>query len=199
MLLRLAILALLPVFAAAVFGGMFFYFYPGRYAPPPSVEIPFQQITSPAAPEGAFTDSSATQVQNGLLVVDALHRNAFREDEITAFSSRVASRGYDVEFVGSFHVVEEEVRLYQLVETLRRANSFVVILPQEDYSEAEAALVEGFVRKGGEITAGFRPLPSAADKYSGRKVRAGFPAGLPLQHSGIRSEFPAHFCHRLPA
>ena len=151
MLLRLAILALLPVFAAAVFGGMFFYFYPGRYAPPPSVEIPFQQITSPAAPEGAFADSSATQVQNGLLVVDALHRNAFREDEITAFSSRVASRGYDVEFVGSFDVVEEEVRLYQLVETLRRANSFVVILPQEDYSEAEAALVEGFVRKGGKL------------------------------------------------
>ena len=156
MILRLAILALLPVCAGAVFAGAFFYFYQGRYAPPAPVDIPFQEITAPAAPSRPFTDSPATQVQGGLLLVDALHVNGFTEDELTALRSLVADRGYDVEFVGDFdageeEVPEEEVRLESLTEKLRRADSFVVILPQAAYSEAEAAVVERFVRKGGKL------------------------------------------------
>ncbi len=72
--------------------------------------------------------------------MDALHSNAFEENELTTLSSRVASRGYDVEFVSS-----------TLEEKLRRADSFLVILPQVDYSEGEAALVERFVEKGGRL------------------------------------------------
>ncbi len=160
MILRLAILALLPVCAGAVFAGAFFYFYQGRYAPPEPVDIPFQEITAPAAPSRPFTDSPATQVQRGLLLVDALHVNGFTEDELTALRSLVADRGYDVEFVGDFdageaageeEVPEEEVRLESLTEKLRRADSFVVILPQAAYSGAEAAVVERFVRKGGKL------------------------------------------------
>ena len=165
MILRLAILALLPVCAGAVFAGAFFYFYQGRYAPPAPVDIPFQEITAPAAPSRPFTDSPATQVQRGLLLVDALHVNGFTEDELTALRSLVADRGYDVEFVGDFDageaageegVPEEgapegEVRLESLTEKLRRADSFVVILPQAAYSGAEAAVVERFVRKGGKL------------------------------------------------
>ena len=74
------------------------------------------------------------------MLVDTLHDNAFREAEIITLSSRVANRGYDVEFVGS-----------DLEEKLRRADSFLVILPRAAYSEAEAALVERFVGKGGKL------------------------------------------------
>ena len=159
MVLRLALLALLPICAGAVFAGAFFYFYQGTYAPPDPVDIPFQQITVPAAPSRPFTDSPATQVQRGLLVVDALHRNDFTEDELTALRSLVADRGYDVEFVDYFDTAataegeaeEEEGELQVLIERLRRADSFLVILPRDAYTGAEAAVVERFVEKGGKL------------------------------------------------
>ena len=158
MIRRLGILALLPIFAAAAFGAAFFFFYRGSYDPPPRVDIPFQQITAPRVPSGAFVDSPAAQVRRGLLLVDALHANAFSEKEITTLTSRVADRGYDVEFIGgsfdsgkSSDFSYEYYDLQQFEEKLRRADSFLVILPQQPYSEAEAALVERFVLKGGKL------------------------------------------------
>ena len=150
MIRRLGILALLPIFAAAAFGAAFFFFYRGSYDPPPRVDIPFQQITAPRVPSGAFVDSPAAQVRKGLLLVDALHGNAFAENEIITLSSRVANRGYDVELIGGT-LDRINGSLQQLEEKLRRADSFLVILPQQPYSEAEAALVERFVRKGGKL------------------------------------------------
>ena len=151
MVLRLVILALLPIFAAATFAGVFFFFYQGSYDPPPSVDIPFQQITSPGVVPGASLDSPSAQVRGGLLLVDALHVNAFTPGEIVTLSSWVANRGYDVEFIGGFAPVEENVRLPLLEEKLRRADSFLVMLPQDVYSEAEADLVQRFVEKGGKL------------------------------------------------
>ena len=142
----------MPIFAAATFVGVFFFFYRGSYDPPPQVDIPFQEITSPGVPSGAFVDSPTAQVQRGLLLVDALHNNAFNESEIITFSSRVTNRGYDVESIGSaLDFFDESYRVQQLEEKLRRADSFLVILPQQPYSEAEAALVERFVQKGGKL------------------------------------------------
>ena len=164
MVRRLGALALLPIFAAAAFGGAFFFFYQGSYDPPPRVDIPFEQITSPRVPTGAFVDSPAAQVRRGLLLVDALHGNAFGENEIITLSSRVANRGYDVELIGGApgffaasdynsapDFLDASSGLHRLEEKLRRADSFLVILPQAAYSEAEAALVERFVRKGGKL------------------------------------------------
>jgi hypothetical protein len=151
MIRRLGLLALLPIFAAAAFLGPFFFFYQGSYDPAPSVDIPFEQIAYAAAPASTFVDSPTAQVKRGFLLVDALHRNAFLEDEIITLRSRVANRGYDVEFVGNFGFSEEGSRLDRLEEKLRRADSFLVILPREAYSEAEAALVQRFVRKGGKL------------------------------------------------
>ena len=164
-------------FAAAAFGGVFYFFYQGSYEPPPSLDIPYRQITSPAVPPGDFVDSPAAQVKRGLFLVDALHSNAFEKNEIVTLRSRVANRGYDVEFIGDLgadgldpveeqarlylleeklrradsFMVEEQARLYLLEEKLRRADSFMVALPQVAYSDAEASLVERFVRKGGKL------------------------------------------------
>ena len=151
MLRKLALLALLPAFAAVAFGVAFFFFYRGTYDPPPRVDIPFEQITAPHLLPGAFVDAPAAQVKQGLLLVDALHGNAFVENEIFILSSRAANRGYDVELIGDFDLYEESVRRQHLEEKLRRADSLLVILPQLAYSEAEAALVEQFVRKGGKL------------------------------------------------
>ena len=151
MIRRLGTLALLPIFAAAAFVGAFFFFYRGNYDPPPSVDVLSLQPASSSVPSGAFADSLTVRVESGLLLVDALHRNAFRENEIITLSSRVSNRGYDVEFIGDFDFVGEQARLWRLQEKLQRADSFLVILPREAYSEAESALVERFVQKGGKL------------------------------------------------
>ena len=151
MVRKLAVVALFPLFAAVTVAGAFLFFYPGRYDPPASVDIPFQQITSPGVAPGVAVDSDTVQVRRGLMLVDALHVNSFEEEEVVTLKSWVANRGYDVEVVGGFAPVEVETRLTLLEDKLRRADSFLVVLPRVGYSEAEVNLVERFVEKGGKL------------------------------------------------
>lgn len=148
---KLLILALFPLSAGVTFAVAYLFFYQGRYDPPPSVDIPFQEITSPGVAPAVAVDSGIAQIQRGLLVVDALHVNSFTEGEIVTLNSWVASRGYDVEVVGGFSTVGREARLRLLEDKLRRADSFLVALPRYSYTEAEADLVERFVEKGGKL------------------------------------------------
>ena len=148
---RLLALALLPIFAVATFAAGYFFFYQGSYDPPPSVNIPFEQITSPAVAPVAATASSVTQVQEGLVLVDGLHLNSFTESEISTLISMVANRGYDVEVIYISSTVEGQTRLQMLEQRLRRATSFAVMLPRTPYSEEEIDLVQRFVDKGGKL------------------------------------------------
>ncbi len=148
---KLLALALLPIFAVATFAGAFFFFYQGNYDPPPSVDIPLEQITSPAVAPVAAVDSSVARVQKGLVVVDALHFNSFKESEISTLSSMVASRGYEVEVIDFFNAEEGQTRLQLLEQKLRRADSFAVMLPRSVYSEGAIELVQRFVEKGGKL------------------------------------------------
>ena len=148
---RLLALALLPIFAVATFAAGYFFFYRGSYDPPPSVNIPFEQITSPAVAPVAATASSVTQVQEGLVLVDDLHLNSFTESEISTLISMVANRGYDVEVIDISSTVEGQTRLQMLEQRLRRATSFAVMLPRTSYSEEEIDLVQRFVDKGGKL------------------------------------------------
>ena len=155
MLVRLAIFALLPLFAVAAFLSAFFYFYQGGYDTPASEDIPYHEIPARSTGAGTVPDSPGNRERQGLLLVDAQHVNAFAEEEIISLSSKVAGRGFEVEFVGDFTPVEDPeqigLRLQHLAVKLRQADSFVVILPQMPYSETEADLVERFVRKGGKL------------------------------------------------
>ncbi len=151
MVRKLAVVALFPLFAAVTVAGAFLFFYPSRYDPPPSVDIPFQQITSPGVAPAVAVDSDTAQVRRGLMLVDALHVNSFEEEEVVTLKSWVANRGYDVEVVGGFAPMEVETRLTLLEDKLRRADSFLVVLPRVGYSEAEVDLVERFVEKGGKL------------------------------------------------
>ena len=151
MVRKLAVVALFPLFAAVTVAGAFLFFYPSRYDPPPSVDIPFQQITSPGVAPAVAVDSDTAQVRRGLMLVDALHVNSFEEEEVVTLKSWVANRGYDVEVVGGFAPMEVETRLTLLEDKLRRADSLLVVLPRVGYSEAEVDLVERFVEKGGKL------------------------------------------------
>jgi hypothetical protein len=100
-------------------------------------------------------DPLSGQLRQGLLVIDAQHVNAFTENELVNFASKVADRGFEVEFAGDSTPLMDPsqgpLRLRQLAEKLRRADAFVVILPQAAYTEQEAVLVERFVEKGGKL------------------------------------------------
>lgn len=155
MLTRLAMLALLPIFGVVAFVVAYFVFYGGGYEPGPETVVPFEQISESPLPLRASADPPAGQLRQGLLLVDAQHANSFSESELVNFASRVADRGFDVEFLGDFTPLADpslaQPRLLQLADKLRRADSFAVILPQVPYTDTEAALVERFVRKGGKL------------------------------------------------
>ncbi|MCY4582570.1 MAG: hypothetical protein OXE50_07225 [Chloroflexi bacterium] len=148
---RLALLALLPVFAVVAFGVAFLVFYRGGYDPPAQVEVPYDQLTAPHLAPGDFVDTPVVRVKRGLVLVDAMHSNSFTEAEFFNLGSRVANRGYDVEFAGGFTPSPEALRVQLLEEGLRRADSLVVVLPRLEYTVAEAAVVERFVSKGGKL------------------------------------------------
>ena len=148
---KLVVFALLPVAAAATFAGVFFSFYQGGYDAPPSIDVPYEEITSPGVPPVAAIDSGTAQNQEGLLVVDALHANSFSENEVAMLTSRVANSGYNVEFIGGFSSRHTSTRLERLEIKLREADSFLVMLPQATYTEDEGDLVERFVDKGGKL------------------------------------------------
>ncbi len=155
MLARLAIFALLPLFAAAAFVVAYFLFYQGGYDPPPPVDVPFEQIGTTSIQPRVSDELPPGQLRQGLLVVDAQHGNSFKQSELVSFASRVTDRGFDVEYLGDFTPLaapgQAQLALLQLAEKLRRADSFVVILPQVAYTETEAALVQRFVNRGGRL------------------------------------------------
>ena len=89
--------------------------------------------------------------------MDGVHGNDFTEQEITTLLSRVADRGYAIEFIGEaspsggFSALGLRERLFLLDEKLRQGDSFAVILPEEPYAKEEVDIVEQFVRKGGKL------------------------------------------------
>jgi hypothetical protein len=147
----LGALFLLLAFAGIAFGVGTLLFYRGGYEPPTQARIAASEISEPVVPVVQPYEAPVARRADGLLLVDALHKNNFAAKEIVSLRSKVADLGYDVEFLGDFGNVQEKSRLTQLEEQLRGADSFLVILPREEYTEAEARLVEGFVRKGGNL------------------------------------------------
>ena len=128
MILKLSVLALLPIFAAIAFAVVYFSFYQGGYDAPPAAAPPYHEIPPPNATSGTVADPPGGQERQGLLLVDAQHWNAFDKREIISLISKVADRGFDVEFVGSFSRLADSSQPVtpeqQLAAKLRQADSF---------------------------------------------------------------------------
>ena len=141
------------VVALASFVGAFFYFNRGGYQPPPQLNINFQELTQTtfAGPPRDFVDTPRGQARTGVMLVDAAHRNAFRKEELVALLARVANRGHEVAYLGTFSSLSESERLGLLETALRSADSLVVILPRDSYTRQEVALIQGFLDQGGRL------------------------------------------------
>ena len=120
--------------ALIVFVAAFFYFNRGGYDQTPAPNVPFELLTKTTLVNGPndFVDVHRVQVRRGTLLVDAAHRNAFEQAEILTLLSRVADRGYDIEFVGDFNLMDDVERISLLEDKLRHADSFLIILPREE-------------------------------------------------------------------
>ena len=142
--------------SAAFFLVAYFWFYrDGGYSPPPTTEIPFEQFAPPSSSFSTF--SEVPPLRRGTMLVDGIHSNDFVKGEISTLLSRVADRGYDVEiigepsFSGGFRSIPEGQRVFLLDQKLREADSYVIILPEDPFTEEETDLVERFVQKGGKL------------------------------------------------
>ncbi|MFB3120204.1 MAG: hypothetical protein ACE1Y2_06715, partial [Stenotrophomonas maltophilia] len=133
------------------FIGAVLFFYRGGYEPPPQAQIAFDEIQRNSASPGSFVDRPARPPRDGVLLVDAAHRNSFRPAEVVSFLNRIGPRGYEIKYLGDFSSGDASSRTAQLEEGLRGADSFLVILPRDSYSSQEASLVEKFADKGGEV------------------------------------------------
>lgn len=147
----LGVLGLLIVFAGLAFGGGYLIFHQTSYDPPAKAEVAFPDTTVRDLPANPAREHLAAVSPGTLMVVDATHRNSYRQSEISALLSRVSSRGAVVEYIGDFRTTEAAKRVSLLEESLRRADALLVILPRDAYTAAEADLVERFVRKGGKL------------------------------------------------
>lgn len=147
----LGVLGLLIVFAGLAFGAGYLIFHQTSYDPPAKPEVAFPDTTVHGLPANPARDHLAAVSPGALMVVDAAHRNSYRQSEISALLSRVSGRGAVVEYIGDFRTTEAAKRVSLLEESLRRADALLVILPRDAYTAAEADLVERFVRKGGKL------------------------------------------------
>ena len=146
----------IPLLIAAVyFLVALFTFYRGSYDAPETLDLKFEEVTTPVSAHTVFTEQP--EIRTGITVIDGVHDNDFDPIEIVSLQSSLANRGITVDFMGmptgfgGFRRTTSADRLELLESKLRQAGSFVVISPREPYSIAEKGLVRRFVDKGGRL------------------------------------------------
>ncbi len=114
-----------------------FFYYGIYFAPKRGIHDLNISIVS-TTPE--FTD--AFEKTKGSVLFDLAHDNNFSEEEIDLLIFRITERGNKVSFLTDIDDLDIK---------LRQANSFVVILPKESYSEKELNLLKEFTTKNGKL------------------------------------------------
>ena len=147
----LASVGILIVCAGIAFGAGYVFFNASDYQAPVTDEFVFPDSTNRDLPASSALEVAATAPSDGLLVVDAVHRNSYRTTEISTLLSKVSDRGMRVEYAGDFRTTDAAKRLAALEDKLRRADAFLVILARDAYTIEEVNLVDSFVRKGGKL------------------------------------------------
>lgn len=145
---------LVLVFALVSLLASFLLFYGGRYVPP-SLPFPSEEAVAPAPfPVQPFAESP--QKSKGTLLVDMTHFNNFTEQELNILLSRVSSRGFIIQLLGSVNEFMDSAakrvqRENDLEVALRSADSYLVVLPWYSFSAREREMVRNFVGRGGKL------------------------------------------------
>lgn len=121
------------------------YYYPGklnpfRERPLPPEKPSLEQITFPGPEIKIFTD--LYEKRKGKVLIDLAHDNDFQLQEFYLPTLRITSRGYELEYLEKVNDLEAK---------LRYSDSFIIILPQAEFSEEEIKLIKEFIEKGGKL------------------------------------------------
>lgn len=158
-IIRIAIVLIL-IFIVLL--GREFFYYRGVYISPTS-EIPsYENIFVPPAPSTDFSDNYTKG--EGTILIDLAHSNTFNIEELNVLTLRLVSRGLTVEFLmekgelegrllGEEESEEGEVEGEKLEEEegLPVVDAFIVVCPQEEFSQDEIETADKFVKDGGKL------------------------------------------------
>ena len=153
--------------------GRGFFYYSGFYQAPPSEMPNYEHIAVPAAPSTEFSD--VYEEEEGIILIDLAHDNAFDNEELNVLILRLVSRGLTVRFLSAeddlkrelLGKVEEEEPLgeeeeeeleeeplgeeEELEEELPGADAFIVVSPQSEFSKEEGETIDEFISNGGKL------------------------------------------------
>ncbi len=149
------------------------FYYSGFYQAPPSELPSYDHIAVPAAPSTEFSD--VYEKGEGIILIDLAHDNAFDKEELNVLILRLVSRGLTVRFLSAEDDLkrellgkveeeeplgkeeeellgeEEEEPLVEEEEELPRADAFIVVCPQWEFSKEEGEAIDEFVNNGGKL------------------------------------------------
>ncbi|MBE9482940.1 MAG: hypothetical protein IMY88_04585 [Chloroflexi bacterium] len=153
--------------------GRGFFYYSGFYQAPPSKLPSYEYVAVPAAPSTEFSD--VYEKGEGIILVDLAHDNAFDKEELNVLILRLVSRGLTIKFFNPGDDLkrellgkveeeeplvkeeeeplgeEEEEPLVEEEEELPRADAFIVVCPQWEFSKEEGETIDEFVNNGGKL------------------------------------------------
>jgi len=124
-----------------VTGYKFFNNYTGIYSPKTENELQQDNVIIPSLELSSYEDSY-NKTTGGIALVDLSHENSFETDELNVLIKRILVRNYSVKYLRNKS---------EMNETLRTANTFIVISPNKQFSEEEINLVEDFQRDDGNL------------------------------------------------
>ena len=194
-LLKVLSYLLVPVAAAVVvFVAWLFYFKPGSaYSPPETEMFPFEQLTvnTPVNGQVEFTDAPRVGGSRGTLVVDHAHRNILLPGELTQLISRVADRGYAIEYLEPPDRNSTARTAADLNAKLAEANSLLIVSPYQSFTREEVFAVQKFLERGGRVLVVAEPSrPNDVNSIAG-------PLGLEFQPDYLFNsvEYDLNFQH----
>ena len=159
-------MAIIAVFVVIT---LILFHYKGFYTAP--VVEPYDALVVPTVHPRTFSDEPSS-IQTGLLLVDQLHDNNFRDGELHSLLSRVLARGYDVQVLGA----QNESKA-AFAEKLPKASALIVASPQSLFDSKEIAAVKSLLKRGGKVL-----LLADPDKESQSNVLA-LPLGVIFEDS----------------
>ncbi len=152
------------------FLGRGLFFYGCVYSPPPT-EIPsYEKIAVPMAYSTGYSD--AYEKEEGTVLVDLAHENAFNIEELNVLISRLVSRGLTIDFFGPEDDLKKELLGKEedregnleeepsgdkeegesdLEEEPQVADIYIVVCPKVEFTMEERDTINEFVNNGGKL------------------------------------------------
>jgi hypothetical protein len=118
------------------------WFYTG-FSVRPAVATPdYQSMTIPAPPFKEQIADQKVKVRGGVVVVDTVHGNQFKANELDILAEALKQRGARVEFDNGIPNLETR---------LKYASAYVIISPSTGYTSDEMRFIRAFVENGGRL------------------------------------------------